>query len=128
MKKILGCFNKESVKNKAATAGLFSFFKKMQGTKLCLVIKKIIIWFGTVITAIFAVLFISECGSNKTKDTVIKDDTEEINAKACKKREETLARINNASARSIAEQYGSVCDTITEGKDRFRKRCTRTDD
>ena len=87
------------------------------------VIKKIGVWFATVLVAIFAVLFVKE-----QRDKVVStgsttsDDIEEINAKAAKKREEAIERISNADARSICESYGSVCDTIAEGKDRFRKR------
>ena len=92
------------------------------------VIKKVLIWIGTIFVAIFTVLFVKE-----QRDKVVStgsttsDDSEEINAKAAKKREETIERISRADARSICESYGSVCDTITEGKDRFRRRCKRTD-
>ena len=92
------------------------------------VIKKIGVWFATVLVAIFTVLFVKE-----QRDKVVStgsttsDDSEEINAKAAKKREETIERISRADARSICESYGSVCDTIAEGKDRFRKRCKGTD-
>ena len=98
--------------------------------KLWEVIKKIGVWLFTVLAAIFAVLFIKE------KDYRIKsgndiscgdDKTEDINAKAAKKREEAVKRISRADARSICEGYGSVCDTIADGKSRFRKRCGRAD-
>ena len=96
--------------------------------KIWEVIKKIGIWIATVIVAIFTVLFVKE-----QRDKVVptgsttSDDNEEINAKAEAKRKETVERISNADARSICESYGSVCDTIAEGKDRFRRRCKRTD-
>ena len=92
------------------------------------VIKKIGMWFATVLVAIFTVLFVKE-----QRDKVVStgsttaDDNEEINAKAAKKREETIERISRADARSICESYGSVCDTINDGKERFRRRCTRAD-
>ena len=93
------------------------------------VIKKVLIWIGTIFVAIFTVLFVKERhdsavvsrGSNTT------DDTEEINAKAAQKRDEAIARIERADARQLAESYGSVCDAITDGKERFRKRCQRAD-
>lgn len=86
--------------------------------------KKVLMWLGAVFAAIFTVLFIGECQEkNKKSDPVIHDDSEEINVKACKKREEAINRIHNADARTVAEGYGSVCDTIAEGKERFRKRC-----
>ena len=91
--------------------------------KLWEVIKKILIWIGTIFVAIFTVLFVKE-----QRDKVVStgsttsDDNEEINAKAAAKREEAIERISNADARSICESYGSVCDTVTEGKDRFRRR------
>ena len=90
------------------------------------VIKKIGVWIFTVLAAIFAVLFIKEkdCRVEHGNDTT----EEDINAKAAKKREEAIERISRADARSICESYGSVCDTIAEGKDRFRKRCKGTDD
>ena len=87
------------------------------------VIKKVLIWIGTIFVAIFTVLFVKE-----QRDKVVStgsttsEDNEEINEKAAKKREETIERISNADACSICEAYGSVCDTIAEGKDRFRKR------
>ena len=91
--------------------------------KLWEVIKKILIWIGTIFVAIFTVLFVKE-----QRDKVVStcsttsDDNEEINAKAAAKREEAIERISNANARSICESYGSVCDKIAEGKDRFRRR------
>ena len=93
--------------------------------KLWEVIKKIGVWLFTVLAAIFAVLFIKEkdCRVTPDNDTT----TEDINAKAAKKREEAVARIERADARSICEGYGTVCDTIADGKSRFRKRCGRAD-
>ena len=91
------------------------------------VIKKILIWIGTVFVAIFTVLFVKERTVVST-DSNTADDTEEINAKAAKKREEAIERISRSDARSICESYGSVCDTIAEGKDRFRKRCAGAHD
>ena len=92
------------------------------------VIKKILIWIGTIFVAIFTVLFVKE-QRDKVVPTVstTSDDNEEINAKAAAKRDEAIERISNADARSICESYGSVCDTIAEGKNRFRRRCKRTD-
>ena len=99
--------------------------------KLWEVIKKIGVWIFTVLATIFAVLFIKEndyriksgndigCGDDKTED---------INAKAAKKREEAVERISRADARTICEGYGTVCDTIADGKERFRRRCTGTHD
>ena len=96
--------------------------------KLWEVIKKILIWIGTIFVAIFTVLFVKEQRDNVVSTgSTTSDDNEEINAKAEKKREEAIERISNADARSICESYGSVCDTIAEGKDRFRRRCKRTD-
>lgn len=87
--------------------------------------KKVFCWLGTVLTAIFTVLFVKEINNKKKdEDPVLIDDVEEVNDKASKKRAEAIARISNTLARDVAEQYGSVCDTIAEGKDRFRKRCT----
>ena len=85
------------------------------------VIKKIGVWIFTVLAAIFAVLFIKEkdCRVEHGNDTT----EEDINAKAAKKREEAIERISRADARSICESYGTVCDTIADGKERFRKRC-----
>ena len=97
--------------------------------KILLVIKKIDVWLFTVLAAIFAVLFIKE------KDYRVKpgndigcgdDKTEDINAKAAKKREEAVERISRADARSICEGYGTVCDTIANGKQRFRQRVVST--
>ena len=91
------------------------------------VIKKFLVWLGTIIAAVFAVLFIKERQVVSTVSTT-GEDVNEINRKAAQKRDEAIARIERADARSVAESYGSVCDTITEGKDRFRRRCKRTDD
>ena len=89
------------------------------------VIKKIGVWIFTVLAAIFAVLFIKEKDCRIKSGNDIGDDkdtTEEINAHAAKKREEAIARIERTDARTICEGYGSVCDTIEDGKQRFRNR------
>ena len=90
------------------------------------VIKKITVWIGTVLAAIFAVLFIKEMPKQVRHDDV-EDDTDEINRKAAAKREEAIERISNTDARTLCDSYGSVCDTITDGKERFRRRCKRAD-
>ena len=92
------------------------------------VIKKIFCWLGAVFAAIFAVLFIKEMPKQVRHDDMREDDSDEINKKAEAKRKEAIERISNADARSICESYGSVCDTIAEGKNRFRRRCKSTDD
>lgn len=91
------------------------------------VIKKILIWIGTVFVAIFTVLFVKEMPKQVRHDDVREDYSDEINKKAEAKRKEAIERISNADARSICESYGSVCDTISDGKERFRRRCRRTD-
>lgn len=90
------------------------------------VIKKIIIWIGTVFAAIFAVLFIKVMPKQVRQDDD-REDVDEINKRAAEKRDEAIARIERADARTLAESYGSVCDTISDGKVRFRRRCHRTD-
>ena len=106
------------------------------------VIKKILIWIGTIFVAIFTVLFVKEqrdkvvsTGSSRLRRDLTKFadanlpqySEEKINGKAEKKREEAIERISNSDARSICESYGSVCDTINDGKERFRRRCQRAD-
>ena len=91
------------------------------------VIKKIFIWLGAVFVAIFTVLFVKERQVVSTGSTTAKEDIDEINAKAAAKREEAVARIERADARELAESYGSVCDAINDGKERFRRRCKRAD-
>ena len=91
------------------------------------VIKKIFIWLGAVFVAIFTVLFVKERQVVSTGSTTKKEDIDEINAKAAVKREEAVARIERADARELAESYGSVCDAINDGKERFRQRCKRAD-
>ena len=92
------------------------------------VIKKIFCWLGAVFAAIFAVLFIKEMPKQVRHDDMREDDSDEINKKAEAKRKEAIERISNADARSICESYGSVCDTINDGKERFRRRCQRAHD
>ncbi len=96
------------------------------------VIKKILIWIGSLFVAIFTVLLVRDSRVKPENDTVEQDiredDIDEINAKAAKKREEAIARIERADARTLSEGYGSVCDAISDGKSRFRKRCGRADD
>ena len=93
------------------------------------VIKKIFCWLGAVFAAIFAVLFIKEIPKQvRNENDMQEDDSDEINKKAAAKREEAIKRISNADARSICESYGSVCDTINDGKERFRRRCGRAHD
>ena len=91
------------------------------------VIKKIFIWLGAVFVAIFTVLFVKERQVVSTGSITAKEDIDEINAKAAAKREEAVARIERADARELAESYGSVCDAISDGKQRFRQRCKRAD-
>jgi len=96
------------------------------------VIKKILIWIGSLFVAIFTVLLVRDSRVKPENDTVEQDiredDIDEIDAKAAKKREEAIARIERADARTLSEGYGSVCDAISDGKARFRKRCGRADD
>lgn len=98
-----------------------------QMKKLWEVIKKIFIWLGAVFVAIFTVLFIKEREVVSTGSTT-EGDSDEINAKAATKRDEAIARIERADARTLAESYGSVCDAITDGKERFRRRCAGAHD
>lgn len=98
------------------------------------VIKKIGIWIGTVFVAILTVLFARDCRIKFGNDNrrygngKVKDDSDEINAKAAQKREEAIERISNTDARTLSESYGTVCDAIADGKERFRRRCFRADD
>ncbi len=91
------------------------------------VIKKCLVWLGTIIAAVFAVLFIRERKVVSTGSTTTEEDEDEINKHAAEKRCEAIARIERADARELAESYGSVCDTIADGKERFRRRCKRAD-
>ena len=95
--------------------------------KIWEVIKKIFCWLGAVFVAIFTVLFVKEMPKQVRHDDVREDDSDEINKKATAKREEAVERISRADARSICEGYGTVCDTIADGKERFRRRCSRAD-
>ena len=94
--------------------------------KIWEVIKKVLVWLGTIIAAVFAVLFIKEMPKQVRHDEE-EEDIDEINRKAAAKREEAVSRISNTDARTLCESYGSVCDTIADGKERFRRRCRRTD-
>ena len=91
------------------------------------VIKKVMVWLGTIIAAMTAIWFCKKLGSSERMDFDEKEDADEINRKAAVKREEAVSRISNTDARTLCESYGSVCDTISEGKERFRRRCKRTD-
>ena len=94
--------------------------------KLWEVIKKIFVWLGAVFVAIFTVLFVKEMPKQVRHDES-KEDIDEINAKAAAKRDKAIARIERADARELAESYSSVCDAISDGKERFRQRCKRAD-
>ena len=86
--------------------------------KIWEVIKKIFIWLGAVFAAIFAVLFVREMPKQvRHDDDGVKEDVDEINRKAAAKREEAISRISNADARTLCESYGSVCETISDGKE-----------
>lgn len=111
--------------------------------KVLEVIKKVLIWIGTIFVAIFTVLFVKErrdsmvvsTGTSRSRRDLTKFadanlpqySEEKINGKAEKKREEAVERISCADARTICEGYGTVCDTIADGKARFRRRCQRAD-
>ena len=90
------------------------------------VIKKIFVWLGAVFIAIFAVLFVRErkidCFGLRPRNDEDEEDSDEINKKAAAKRDEAIARIERADARTLAESYGTVCDAIADGKERFRRR------
>ncbi len=94
------------------------------------VIKKILIWLGAVFGAVFTVLFVKEMPKQVRHDGdgLKEDDSDEINKKAAAKRDQAIARIERTDARELAESYGSVCDAIADGKERFRRRCQRADD
>ena len=98
--------------------------------KVLEVIKKIFVWLGAVFVAIFTVLFVKEMPKQVRHDGhgLKEDGSDEINKKAAAKRDEAIARIERADARELAESYGSVCDAIADGKERFRRRCARTND
>ena len=126
-------------KDKLKNAGAFflTLFNRIpaasgltQMKKLWEVIKKIFIWLGAVFVAIFTVLFIKEMPKQvrHDEDGLKEDGSDEINRKAAAKRDEAIARIERADARELAESYGSVCDAIADGKERFRRRCQRADD
>ena len=89
------------------------------------VIKKVFCWLGAVFAAIFAVLFVKEMPKQIRHDDV-REDIDEINKKAAAKREEAVERISRADARTVCEGYGTVCDTIADGKQRFRQRVVST--
>ncbi len=93
--------------------------------KIWEVTKSVFCWLGAVFVAIFTVLFISNKQRYEGND--VEDDSDEINKKAASKREEAIERISRADARTVCEGYGTVCDTIADGKERFRKRCQRAD-
>lgn len=93
--------------------------------KMLQVINTVFVFIGAVITAVFVVLFISDKDRYEQKEII--DDREEINAKAAQKRQEALLRIASSDARSLSESYGTVCDTICDGKERFRRRCSKAD-
>ena len=125
---------KDKLKN--ARAFFLTLFNRTPGasalTQVWEVIKKVFMWIGALGAAIFTVLFVRDCriksGNDTVEQDIREDDIDEINAKAAKKREEAIARIERADARTLSEGYGSVCDAISDGKARFRKRCGRVDD
>ena len=121
MKKIL----KDKLKN--AFAFFLTLFNRTKAASGLAQIKKIFCWFGAVFVAIFTVLFVKEMPKQVRHDDVREDDSDEINKKAEAKRKEAIERISRSDARSICESYGSVCDTIADGKERFRRRCHRAD-
>ena len=132
----MGKKKKDKLKN--ARAFFLTLFNRTPGasalTQVWEVIKKVFMWIGALGAAIFTVLFVRDCrikSGNDKEDMatdIREDDIDEINAKAAKKREEAIARIERADARTLSEGYGSVCDAISDGKARFRKRCGRADD
>lgn len=93
-----------------------------------LVEKLLSVKFVIFIAAVFAVLFIKEMLKQVRHDKDdLKEDVDEINRKAAAKREEAVSRISNTDDHTLCECYGTVCDTIADGKERFRRRCRGTD-
>lgn len=87
-------------------------------------VKKVLIVLGALFTAIasiFAIKWLNEDKNEQIDRTI--EDTDEINRKAAQKSNEAVNRIKSASARKLAESYGSVSDTIADGKKRLRDRC-----
>ena len=122
----------EKKKDKLKNAGAFflTLFNRTpaasgltQMKKVWEVIKKVFCWLGAIFSAIFIVLFCKDSLVKPGNDSK-EDDSDEINAKAAAKRDEAIARIERADARQLAESYGSVCDAIADGKERFRRRCS----
>ena len=91
------------------------------------VLNRIGIWIATILAAIYAVLFVKKIPKQVRHDED-EEDTDEINKRAAEKRDEAIARLERADARTIAESYGSVCDAIADGNERFRRRCAGADD
>ena len=123
---------KKVLKDKLKNAGTFflTLFNRTPVASGLTQIKKVFCWLGAVFVAIFAVLFVKEMPKQVRHDEEgLKDnDSDEINAKAAAKRDEAIARIERADARQLAESYGSVCDAIADGKERFRRRCAGAHD
>ena len=93
--------------------------------KVLQVINTVFVFIGVVISSVFVVLFIGDKDRYEEKEII--DDREEINAKAAQKRQEALLRIASSDARTLSESYGTVCDAICDGKERFRRRCSKAD-
>ena len=76
-----------------------------QMKKVLEVIKKIFVWLWAVFVALFTVLFVKEMPKQVRHDEEVlkNDDSDEINAKAEAKRDEAIARLERADARTIAE-------------------------
>lgn len=88
--------------------------------------KKILAFLGAAFAGVIAVLAVFwKRKSSINKDEILKgrENADEIDKKAEKKRAEARGRISSCSARDVAESYGAVSDAIADGKIRFRKRC-----
>ncbi len=92
-------------------------------TKAIKKVSSFLFCFGSAMAAIvLALLFVNEKSEYREDYGKRKKQEDEIEAKAEKKKQEAVKRISSASISDIADSYGTVCDAIADGKERFRRR------
>jgi uncharacterized membrane-anchored protein YhcB (DUF1043 family) len=94
------------------------------------VVDKIVHFLKTLIIGIVAGFIIAFSLFRKTKNTtgeyeLEQDEENRFESKAELAKKETTEKLSHIPACDIADQYDAVCDTITEGKQRFSSRAKR---
>ena len=91
--------------------------------KILDVIKGLFAWIGAILVGL---LMIRKTRNEESPSVLAKKalnmTDDEIEEKCNEKRNETYERISASDSCKLAESYGGVCDKVSEGIERFKRR------